>query len=141
MRPFQALLPLAGQLRPLRFDLVHGGQGRRGRGVVVGDGVVADDHAQRVRDGHAATGETPADQEVAETLRRAEAPVIMAINKADNEKLELQGHDVLAYVADVGQNEVEEANLASAARAAPARPRAASAATASSPTPSGSIAC
>jgi GTP-binding protein len=43
----------------------------------------------------AAVGQTPADQEVAETLRRAEAPVIMAINKADNEKLELQGHEFL----------------------------------------------
>ena len=43
----------------------------------------------------AATGETPADQEVAETLRRAETPVIMAINKADNEKLELQGTEFL----------------------------------------------
>ena len=43
----------------------------------------------------AAVGQTPADQEVAETLRRAEAPVVMAINKADNEKLELQGHEFL----------------------------------------------
>ncbi len=43
----------------------------------------------------AAIGQTPADQEVAETLRRAEAPVIMAINKADNERLELQGHEFL----------------------------------------------
>ncbi len=43
----------------------------------------------------AAVGQTPADQEVAEALRRAEAPVIMAINKADNEKLELQGHEFL----------------------------------------------
>ena len=43
----------------------------------------------------AAAGETPADQEVAETLRRAQAPVIMAINKADNEKLELQGAEFL----------------------------------------------
>jgi GTPase len=43
----------------------------------------------------AASGETPADQEVAQTLRRAETPVIMAINKADNERLELQGHEFL----------------------------------------------
>jgi len=43
----------------------------------------------------AAVGQTPADQEVAETLRRAETPVIMAINKADNERLELQGHEFL----------------------------------------------
>jgi len=43
----------------------------------------------------AKTGETPADQEVAEALRLAETPVIMAINKADNEKLELQGVEFL----------------------------------------------
>lgn len=43
----------------------------------------------------AAAGETPADQEVAQTLRRAEAPVIMAINKADNERLEMQGAEFL----------------------------------------------
>ena len=43
----------------------------------------------------AATGQTPADQEVAETLRRAEAPVVMAINKADNERLEMQGAEFL----------------------------------------------
>jgi GTP-binding protein len=43
----------------------------------------------------AAVGETPADQEVAELLRRAESPVILAINKADNEKLELQGAEFL----------------------------------------------
>jgi GTP-binding protein len=43
----------------------------------------------------AATGETPADQQVAGTLRRAQTPVIMAINKADNEKLELQGLEFL----------------------------------------------
>jgi GTP-binding protein len=43
----------------------------------------------------AAAGETPADQEVAEALRRAETPIVMAINKADNERLELQGHEFL----------------------------------------------
>ena len=43
----------------------------------------------------AARGETPADQEVAQALRRAQTPVIMAINKADNEKLELQGLEFL----------------------------------------------
>jgi GTP-binding protein len=43
----------------------------------------------------AAAGETPADQEVAEALRRARAPLIMAINKADNERLELQGAEFL----------------------------------------------
>lgn len=43
----------------------------------------------------AATGETPGDLEVADTLRRAQTPVILAINKADNEKLELQGLEFL----------------------------------------------
>jgi GTPase len=43
----------------------------------------------------AAAGETPADQEVAATLRRAEAPVIMAMNKADNERLEMQAAEFL----------------------------------------------
>ena len=39
----------------------------------------------------AVAGLTPADQEAAELLRRAAAPVIVAINKADNERLELEG--------------------------------------------------
>jgi GTP-binding protein len=39
----------------------------------------------------AAAGLTPADQETAETLRAARAPVIVVINKADNERLELEG--------------------------------------------------
>ena len=43
----------------------------------------------------AATGLTPADQEVAEILRLASSPVVMAVNKADNEKLELQGAEFL----------------------------------------------
>ena len=43
----------------------------------------------------AAIGQTPADQEVAQLLRRAEAPVVMAINKADNERLEMQGAEFL----------------------------------------------
>ncbi|HSM32767.1 MAG TPA: ribosome biogenesis GTPase Der [Anaerolineae bacterium] len=43
----------------------------------------------------AAAGETPADQEVAATLRRADAPVIMAMNKADNERLEMQATEFL----------------------------------------------
>ncbi len=43
----------------------------------------------------AAVGQTPADQEVAQLLRRAEAPVVMAINKADNERLEMQGAEFL----------------------------------------------
>ena len=39
----------------------------------------------------AASGTTPADLEAAELLRRATAPVIVAVNKADNEKRELEG--------------------------------------------------
>ncbi|MEJ7748586.1 MAG: ribosome biogenesis GTPase Der [Candidatus Limnocylindrales bacterium] len=39
----------------------------------------------------AATGMTPADAEAAALLRRAEAPIIVAVNKADNEKRELEG--------------------------------------------------
>jgi GTPase len=39
----------------------------------------------------AAAGMTPADQEASELLRRATAPVIVAVNKADNEKRELEG--------------------------------------------------
>ena len=38
----------------------------------------------------AAAGMTPADLEAAELLRRARAPVIVAVNKADNEKRELE---------------------------------------------------
>jgi GTPase len=38
----------------------------------------------------AATGMTPADLEAAELLRRAPAPVIVAVNKADNEKREIE---------------------------------------------------
>jgi GTP-binding protein len=45
----------------------------------------------------AAAGLTPADQEVAETLRPAAAPLVMAINKADNEKLELQGAEFMRF--------------------------------------------
>ncbi len=41
--------------------------------------------------GDAAAGLTPADYEAAEILRRAKAPVIVAVNKADNEKRELEG--------------------------------------------------
>ena len=39
----------------------------------------------------AAVGMTPADEEAAELLRRATAPVIVAVNKADNEKREIEG--------------------------------------------------
>jgi GTP-binding protein len=39
----------------------------------------------------AASGMTPADLEAATILRRATAPVIVAVNKADNEKRELEG--------------------------------------------------
>jgi GTP-binding protein len=44
----------------------------------------------------AATGMTPADAEAAELLRRAPAPVIVAVNKADNEKRELEGAEFYA---------------------------------------------
>ena len=39
----------------------------------------------------AAAGETPGDAEAADLLRTARAPVLVAINKADNERLELDG--------------------------------------------------
>jgi GTP-binding protein len=39
----------------------------------------------------AAAGLTPSDEEAAELLRRARAPVIVAVNKADNPKRELEG--------------------------------------------------
>ena len=45
----------------------------------------------------AAVGLTPADQEVAETLRLATSPIVLAVNKADNEKLELQGAEFLRF--------------------------------------------
>ena len=44
----------------------------------------------------AAAGMTPADLEAAEILRRAKAPVIVAVNKADNEKRELEGAEFYA---------------------------------------------
>jgi GTP-binding protein len=39
----------------------------------------------------ASSGLTPADSEAADLLRRATAPLIVAVNKADNEKRELEG--------------------------------------------------
>jgi GTP-binding protein len=39
----------------------------------------------------AAAGETPADQEAADILRTAGAPIILTVNKADNERRELEG--------------------------------------------------
>ncbi len=39
----------------------------------------------------AVVGLTPPDEEAADILRRAKAPVIVAVNKADNEKRELEG--------------------------------------------------
>jgi GTPase len=44
----------------------------------------------------AAIGMTPADEEAAELLRRATAPVIVAVNKADNEKREIEGAEFYA---------------------------------------------
>jgi len=38
----------------------------------------------------AVTGLTPADEEAAELLRRARAPVFVAVNKSDNTKRELE---------------------------------------------------
>ena len=45
----------------------------------------------------AVSGMTPADAEAAELLRRAPAPVIVAVNKADNEKRELDGAEFHAF--------------------------------------------
>jgi GTP-binding protein len=44
----------------------------------------------------AVAGLTPADAEAAELLRRATAPVLVAVNKADNEKRELEGMEFYA---------------------------------------------
>ena len=44
----------------------------------------------------AAAGLTPADQETAGLLRRAKAPVLVAVNKADNERRELEGAEFYA---------------------------------------------
>ena len=44
----------------------------------------------------AAAGMTPADQETADLLRRAKAPVLVAVNKADNERRELEGAEFYA---------------------------------------------
>ena len=44
----------------------------------------------------AITGLTPADQEAAEVLRRAKAPVLVAVNKSDNEKRELEAAEFYA---------------------------------------------
>ncbi len=45
----------------------------------------------------AASGMTPSDTEAAELLRRATAPVVVAVNKADNEKRELEGMEFHAF--------------------------------------------
>ena len=44
----------------------------------------------------AASGTTPADLEASELLRRASSPVIVAVNKADNEKRELEAAEFYA---------------------------------------------
>jgi GTPase len=44
----------------------------------------------------AALGLTPADQEAAETLRIAKAPVLVAVNKADNDRRELEAAEFYA---------------------------------------------
>jgi GTPase len=45
----------------------------------------------------AEAGITPADQEAAELLRAAKAPVLMAVNKADNERRELEAAEFHAF--------------------------------------------
>ena len=45
----------------------------------------------------AESGETPSDAEAAELLRAAKAPVIVAVNKADNPKRELEGAEFHRY--------------------------------------------
>jgi GTP-binding protein len=45
----------------------------------------------------AASGMTPADGEAADLLRKASAPIIVAVNKADNEKRELEGAEFHAF--------------------------------------------
>ena len=45
----------------------------------------------------ATTGMTPSDEEAAELLRRAPAPVIVAVNKADNERRELDAMEFHAF--------------------------------------------
>ena len=44
----------------------------------------------------AAAGMTPADQEASELLRAAKAPLLVAVNKADNPRLELEGAEFFA---------------------------------------------
>jgi len=44
----------------------------------------------------AATGLTPTDEDAATLLRRATAPVLVAVNKADNERRELEGAEFFA---------------------------------------------
>jgi GTP-binding protein len=45
----------------------------------------------------AAAGITPADEEAAELLRSAKAPVLLAVNKADNEKRELEAAEFYSF--------------------------------------------
>jgi GTP-binding protein len=45
----------------------------------------------------AAAGITPADEEAADLLRAAEAPVLVAVNKADNEKRELEAAEFYSF--------------------------------------------
>lgn len=45
----------------------------------------------------AQTGPTPADQEAADLLRTARAPVLVAVNKADNQKRELEAAEFHAF--------------------------------------------
>jgi len=55
----------------------------------------------------AITGLTPADEEAAQLLRRAKAPVFVAVNKSDNAKRELEAA-VLGYDGLVGSRAIDQ---------------------------------
>ncbi len=48
----------------------------------------------------ASTGPTPADAEAAELLRRSTAPILVVVNKADNERRELEGAEFYGFGFD-----------------------------------------
>ena len=68
----------------------------------------------------AAAGLTPADQEAAELLRVAAAPLIVAVNKADNERLELEAAEFHAWA---GRTRHADQRPPRARRGRPARRR------------------
>ena len=57
---------------------------------------IARGRRHRLRRRRGRPGMTPADSEAANILRRAKAPVIVAVNKADNEQRELEGAEFYA---------------------------------------------